>query len=193
MRSRHFSTLAALFLATTSVSAEELFISDGPVTVVFKADRTVFALEPVEWPRRANGITVRIVGPRPEKDNRQESAFDVLVETGKEPPVIDIAKLGELVDGFYKFEVTGTTGERVERSDKRDDGRDKPAEVDFVTFSLSGRFLVDGGSIQPFDQSIKEVSEESKPGEDVDDRDEGDKSENLRSGRDRKIDFDEQR
>jgi hypothetical protein len=163
----------------------ETVLSEGDITVMLVPDGTSVAFKPEAFPRDAAGMTVRILGPTQDKE-RGDAKFDALLEIGDELPNIDLAKLGDLVDGTYRFELTGTTGERVELKEKLNDGRDKPASVEFLPFALSGKLFVTDGKIVEFDQFEEKVTEGSKPGDDkIFDGDEGAESKRAETnGRD---------
>lgn len=194
MRRIALSTICALGLTAGASAANE--ISDGEIIIQNVSKETVLQFELVEWPRDVGFITVRIVGPILEKE-RGGPVYDALIKAGDRLPPIDLKEFGELIDGPYGFEITGTTGERIEVDGKRNDGRDKPATAEFVPFRLAGKFLVDGGQIISFEQFEEKETEGSKPGETTDDGDEGVKQDGPSlskgredTGRDRVIDGD---
>ena len=147
-------------------------ISDGGIVLINVSSDTVLKFEPVEWPREVAGITIRITGPTGARE-RGGPAYDVLVETGTKLPAIDLKEFGELEDGPYGFEITGTTGEKIKLPEKQNDGRNRPAEFTLLPFRLTGSLLVDGGQIIRFEQFEEKETQGSKPGEESDDTDEG--------------------
>lgn len=181
MPKHFFGVFTALCLAAGSLSANE--ISDGDIVILNVSKETVLRFEQVKWPGNVGGITIRIVGPlNPQK--REDPQIDTLLETGDELPAIDLAKLGEITDGFYGFEITGSTGEKVEIKEPLNDGRNRPATAEFVPFRLAGKILIDGRRIIQFEQFEEKETDGGPPGEEIDDSDEGkSKGTNPGSGR----------
>lgn len=168
-----FGATAALCLSATAAFTGE--IRDGKVAVYDVSRATYLMFEPVDWPKGADGVSISIVGP---------GEFEAMVETGNEPPQVNLAKLGDLKDGVYDYIITGTTGEKVKAEEVLDNGRDKPAEYEMVSFKLGGFVVIQKGRIVEFSQDPEKGSEETKPGEDTPDGDKGGESEKTEPGKD---------
>ena len=101
-----------------------------------------------DLPEGAHNVTVTIAGPR---GFRAEAYFPDGVAS------LDLSEHGTVIDGSYKYQMTGASDEAVEYSNASDSGR---AEDDGRTpkksVSMYGRFRVAKGAILAYD-NIKET------------------------------------
>jgi len=160
IRSASFAALATLALTGWAFSAE---LIDGSIRVMEVPTGSYMASEVKSWPSGANGVTVLIEGPK---------EYSAMIEFGKSVPGFDLKKYGDVADGLYSYEIRGGTGEKVKKPEALNNGREgKDVGYDFVSFVLSGNFLVDGGVIVDFKQdpevgSAKPTVGETKPDSD---------------------------
>ena len=69
-------------------------------------------------------------------------------------PTVDLRRLSAIDDGIYRYNLTGSTGEKVPERSGLDNGRDQRSEAVLKSVSTSGMFEVKGGTIVKLDPSV---------------------------------------
>ncbi|MDJ0626980.1 MAG: hypothetical protein QNJ44_01870 [Rhodobacter sp.] len=158
--------IALAALGASVGGAQAIEISDGDIVVKQLSSGTRLGFEPVKFPDEVRGITIRIEGPE---------KYEAMVFSGNRLPEVELTKFGKVTDGEYHYEITGGTSERTLRKEKLNNGRgeDDPSVYRFGSFALGGKIFVRRGGILEFEQMVEKGSEETIPGKEVDDVDEG--------------------
>jgi len=151
-------------------TAQAIEISDGPIIVKQLSDGTRIGFEPIKFPGDARNMSIQIKGPE---------GYQAMVMSGKRLPELDLKEFGKVVDGIYFYQITGAQGERIERQDVLNNGRDKdePSNFRVNVFALAGELLVERGKVTEFEQVEEKGSEETIPDKEIDDADAGNKPE----------------
>ncbi len=165
-----FRTIAvALFGVGVGLgAAQAIEINDGPIIVKQLSAGTRIGFEPIKFPSDARDMSIQVVGPE---------GYEAMVMSGKRLPELDLADFGKVLDGIYAYQISGAFGERIERKDVLDNGRDKGEASNFRVnaFALSGELEVRRGKVTEFEQAEEKGSEETIPGKEVEDGDPGGK------------------
>lgn len=160
------ASAAALLFFSQAAYANEL--SDAGVVIVDVSSGLTLAFKPKEIPRGTNSVAISVAGP---------SDYEAKEEYGDALPRLFLKEYGDVLDGWYNFEVSGATGEKIKLQSPLKNGRDAVSEVRYVTFSIAGSFLVDRGEIVKFDPDALDKTEPVKgtnePSKDSDTGDEG--------------------
>jgi len=161
--------LAALCISGSAMA--QTIVTDGDVMAIEKFEGTVLAFEFEKLPKEAFGLALGVVGPK---------GYAAKVPSEGMTPRLDLRKYGELADGIYSYELSGSTGEKIALPKEAilNNGREQgPSKVSYAVFRLSGQFLVDRGRIVLFDPDQIDKTDPGKDGEnppwkDGDDREE---------------------
>ena len=159
---------AATIWAAGMVSAAD--ISDGKITATEILQGTKLSFKTEGWPKDAKGVMILINGP---------GRYQAEVEFGSAVPVVNLAKHGDVEDGYYSYEIRVGTSQQIKKPEFLDNGRGKDdIAYDYVSYVLSGVVLVANGTIV----NVKNIKEESdykpEPGKDPGpDTDSGEKPE----------------
>ncbi len=159
------SAVITAFVLTSS-AGHALEVRDGNVILHEVVYDTTLAFEAEKWPNDAHGVIMMIEGP---------GDYSAMEEFGSKVPSMSLKKYGDLKNGYYDYLITGGTSEKIRTPETFNNGREEKTEFKNGTFSLSGRVRVSRGKIVSFEQGEEKGSEETKPGEEVDDGDEGTK------------------
>lgn len=62
-------------------------------------------------------------------------------------PIVDLRRLSAIDDGVYRYNLTGSTGEKLPDRSGLDNGRARPSDTRLRIVSTSGMFEVRGGTI----------------------------------------------
>ena len=62
-------------------------------------------------------------------------------------PIVDLRRLSAIDDGVYRYNLTGSTGEKLPDRSGLDNGRPRPSDTRLRIVSTSGMFEVRGGTI----------------------------------------------
>lgn len=145
------SAVVALVLVPGSALAGELRDGEIRAREVIRGTQVTFEVQ--GWPKEAGGVMLSIEGPG---DYAGKDEF------GGSVPAFDLKKYGDLMDGDYYYEISGSTGEKIKVKKLIDDGRGKdPSEYTMATFSLAGKLVVVRRQIVIFEQP--EEKEREKP------------------------------
>lgn len=148
------ATLLAVCLAVPVAAAE--FETKQQFVLKPQFDGLTLTFQALELPKGLEGVVLSVAGPR---------GYQATVRAGKDMPKIDLEEFGKVFDGRFQYEVTGTTGERIEVNSPIDaNGRPQgQSGIRGLGAQFSGAFVVREGAVVAFDQDKeKEEEEENK-------------------------------
>ena len=172
---RSLTTAASVLMALTGASAAAE-LRDGEVYLIEQFEGLSLGFQVESWPGDAQGVTLAVSPPAvlTSKTRDGESVNALLVEFGSKVPGVNLGKMFKtVVDGIYGYEISVGTSKQIKKDEKMDNGRDKDRDYDLLSYTVSGHFVIDGGSIVVFKQDPEVGVEPTVPGKPVDDGDTG--------------------
>jgi hypothetical protein len=96
-----------------------------------------------------SGLTLTVTGP---------NGLHASAASAGGAPTVDLKRLSAIDDGIYRYNLSGSTGEKLPERSGLDNGREKQADTVLQSVSTSGVFQVKGGTIVKVDPSAREQS-----------------------------------
>ena len=94
-----------------------------------------------------SGLALTVTGP---------NGLHTSAASASGAPTVDLKRLSAIDDGIYRYNLSGSTGEKLPERSGLDNGRDKQSDTVLKSVSASGVFEVKGGAIVKLDPSVRE-------------------------------------
>lgn len=94
-----------------------------------------------------SGLTLTVTGP---------NGLHTSAGSATGAPTVDLKRLSAIDDGVYRYNLSGSTGEKLPERSGLDNGRDQRGDTVLKSVSASGVFEVKGGTIVKVDPSARE-------------------------------------
>ncbi len=169
---RTLTTAATILIAGLGASSAAQ-LRDGEVFLIERFSGQTLDFEAETWPKDAHGVTLT-VSPHETLKSETRKINVLTLEFENSVPKVNLARqVEDLVDGTYGYEISVGTQKKINKKEVVDNGRGKDTEYDLVSYTVSGFFLIDKGTIVVFEQPEEKGVEDTKPEEPSDDRDDG--------------------
>ena len=100
-----------------------------------------------------SGLTLTVTGP---------NGLHASAASATAAPTVDLKRLSAIDDGIYRYNLTGSTGEKLPERSGLDNGRDRPGDTLLKSVSTSGVFEVKGGAIVKVDPSVPRTVQQAE-------------------------------